>query len=756
MLKKQEEDVKTLFEENAKKYRAKFEEIVSGSRDKNEIEINHILFELSTGLLEKRMYYNYFLAEHYFGSNNAEQAKVFVERAWFFSHFNTDILPLYLQIHESIQDFEAIREAYKRAGMEESKKSNIVKAITYFNKWHYTDATYKKVDMYQYDFDIMDAIERMAKPYKYTYDVEVKEAVGKTKIAFLIFGITHSNSALIKMNKNWLKYSNLKYKTIEIFVVDSKRKVENSQEAMGHIDDFKLLGCEVRLFDDMENKLERLLNISKSIHGIDADVLITGAAMAEFEHIFILATHPAKKTAGFLYGPPEQFCYPFMDEVVGGTFHSLLDAPSQNNIYKQLIFDKQNMVLSTCSKQDIGLPENSIVLMSFGRYTKFQDHQFWKTIVILLKEYSDVYFLVAGPIQEQIPDMLESDIADRIKFFGWINNIQDYLHYADVVLDTYPSGGGLTIKETMEVGIPIVVFENDFKKKYNQNNWSLAYELVGVHELVVERGDFKAWKELVSKLIVDFDFRNAMGKKCREYFDTFLKRKNVLGRIACLGQSVFNLVYKNNASIFLTNQQKVRCDIFMEFISDNRKLPKTDVIKDFIIHKDIIPLIRQQEEFLWMDYINKKYDFEYLIIDSFAELAEQKFTHKKEGWIFSCYYNQLEHSEEFEKIFECNGLLPIENIKTVYAVFFDWYNKIFPNKKIIFIHFSSKFDSAEKFKNRAAEILKGMEEIAVVRPYVINIAIDDSHIFQHEDGAPYHYRDETNEYFANLLKKLIP
>lgn len=521
MARKQEEDKKALFEAGVKKYRSEFEKVVSESTDKNGIDINRMLFTLSTGLLEKRMYLNYFLAEYYFKSKNTEQAKIFVDRAWLFSRFDTNILPLYLQIHESLQDYEAIREAYKRLGMEEAKMRNIANAISYFNQWHYVEAMYRKADIYRYDFDIIDAIERMAEPYRFTHEPVPKKVEGKTKIAFLVFGLSHANSSLIKSNKLYFKHLDMESNRVEIFVIDSKKEVTNRIEAMGHIFEFQRLGCRVHLFEDRVNKVEKLLEISKSIYDFGADILMTGAAMAEMEHAFVIATQPAPKTVGFLLGPPEQFCYPFMDEIVGYSYHPLFDAPVKKSAYQQSTYAKTKSNRSI-KYSDLGIPESATVLISSGRHTKFQNADYWKAIVDILIEYSHSYYLVVGIEFDQVSDYIDERIKERIVFLGWVNNPQEYLMVSDIVLDTYPSGGGYTVADAMSLGIPVVVFENDFLKKFNQNDWSVAYELANIPALTVKRGNFSLFKELLSRLIKDEALRADLGQKCKHYFDTYM------------------------------------------------------------------------------------------------------------------------------------------------------------------------------------------------------------------------------------------
>jgi len=55
-------------------------------------------------------------------------------------------------------------------------------------------------------------------------------------------------------------------------------------------------------------------------------------------------------------------------------------------------------------------------------------------------------------------------------------------------------------------------------KAFDQIDWSPAEEFVPVPPLLVERGDFAAFKELVGKLVVDPEHRRALGQECREAY----------------------------------------------------------------------------------------------------------------------------------------------------------------------------------------------------------------------------------------------
>ena len=155
----------------------------------------------------------------------------------------------------------------------------------------------------------------------------------------------------------------------------------------------------------------------------------------------------------------------------------------------------------------------------------------------------------------------------------------------------------------------------------------------------------------------------------------------------------------------------------------------------------MFPLIQQQQNLNWFKY---KHNWQYLLMDSYSELADQKFTHKKDGWSFCCHYTDINHSEEFNREFICDGLLSVDLLSKAYEDFFDWYEIKYPGKKIIFIHYSSTYDQRPKFAERAQKIREIIISNAQKRSYLIDLYIDDSLYEPNEqDDFPYHYSNAT-------------
>jgi hypothetical protein len=232
----------------------------------------------------------------------------------------------------------------------------------------------------------------------------------------------------------------------------------------------------------------------------------------------------------------------------------------------------------------------------------------------------------------------------------------------------------------------------------------------------------------------------------------FVPKKPVLGRVACLGQSVISA----RSSIFynpvLINQQKTRCDLFLDWINGAPR-PVANSVKKHLNRDYVLPWIEEQERLPW---IEQRGNVRLLLMDSFSELTDQKFTHKKEGWSFACHYNDLIHTPEFSQQFDCFGLLPIDQIEESFSRFFVWFFNRHPGAVVLFLHFPTKFDSRIHFCERAVAIKEIMERISSRHPSIRNISLSDDRVEQSTvDVHPYHFSEQTVNAFVEEWKRSL-
>jgi len=222
----------------------------------------------------------------------------------------------------------------------------------------------------------------------------------------------------------------------------------------------------------------------------------------------------------------------------------------------------------------------------------------------------------------------------------------------------------------------------------------------------------------------------------------------VFGRAACVGQDVFQL--KTAGKYQLINLQKGRLDLLMDWI-EGAPRPRASVVEGHMPRKIVFPMIEQQER---LDWFNSRAKPQFIMMDAYSELTDQQFTHREEGWSFCCHYTDLNPTPDFEKLFEKKGLLPLEDIESTYWRFFDWVERELPLTNVVFVHYSTRFDSREHFKGRADEILRVMNKLQLTKPYIFNLWLHD-HLYNPNEGDsfPYHYSQETYQSLVDIWNK---
>lgn len=228
------------------------------------------------------------------------------------------------------------------------------------------------------------------------------------------------------------------------------------------------------------------------------------------------------------------------------------------------------------------------------------------------------------------------------------------------------------------------------------------------------------------------------------------KRIKILGRVACLGSDLYSLRFRRKYGYRLINQQKVRVDYWMEQLL-NKAGPRPEIVRKYLARPDVYPLIENQATLPWI----AEAEFEFLLMDSFSELTDQRFTHKTEGWSFCCHYSDLNHTSDFDQKFECQGLLHRDQIDVAYTNFFGWFETAHPGKEVVFVHFPTTLDERALYKERGKEILSVITRLQANKPYIKLLSIEDQFVDWNEnDRFPYHFSKSTNTSFVAAWDRL--
>jgi predicted O-linked N-acetylglucosamine transferase (SPINDLY family) len=507
-----------------------FEDLVVNISKGNVVAESILLPFLCSEAKEKRCEINARLASAYTKAGKFEQARVFIQRAWVLSGFSSDLVPLYNEICSSLGDIASIRDVYKRLGLKRAAEGDISGAIHYFDLWQYAYATFNSLDRYEYDFDILESMDRLAGPYRFPLRKRTSSQPGRrTRLAYLVKGVAETGSVLLKIIILFARFHNRSRFELTFFTPETEKTVQNSPTGKENLKLFESCNCKVILAPDLKNTQESILRVGRRIYEAKPDILITSAALADFKHYFLISLHPTPITIGFIQGPPPQFAPLSLDWGIAWVRHPLTDCPVGCSLVdlEEELPRREDVV--PYERHQLNLPEEGILLLSGGRYVKFQDPEFWKAIIDVLGNHPHTIYIVVGVQENQLPflpPMVPAAIKGRIRFFDWRKE-EDYLKIlclADILIDTFPSGGGAILLDAMSLGIPVVSFENNYMKRFDQTDWSVAQEIVSLQEVIVPRRDFVYLKKVISRLIEDKGYRQDISERCRR--DVHEKRGN--------------------------------------------------------------------------------------------------------------------------------------------------------------------------------------------------------------------------------------
>lgn len=448
------------------------------------------------------------------GHSNSYVARLLMDRAFDLWRGECGFIDSYLLRLQADGDAPRLRLAAKRAGLLELARGNLAPALRYFNVGQYAAPSTGGGDYYTYDRDILSAIDN----YPQFVDVTETDSVrspDRVRVAYLVYGASHENSVLIRLLTDFIKHHDQSRFEFGYFSCDVLSASRKSNEAV-----FQSLGAELRASDHLDDGL-CLGETETRLRNFAPDLLIGMAVLADYRNYYLFSRFPSVKKVALCYGPPAQYVPFTADFAISATWHPLIDCPVDGAVVEIEAtlpeLPPNNRKIPEELRQ---IPDEAVVVFAAGRSEKFSETGYWTAILEVLESRPNVYFVAVG--LSRPPGFLEDLIAgsqagERIVTVGWVHNYHDFLLRADVVVDTFPSGGGLTMIDAMAFAIPVVSFSDDYFLPFDQTNWNLGEELLPTEELIVPRNDISRLTEIVSRLVDDPALRALMGNSCRDH-----------------------------------------------------------------------------------------------------------------------------------------------------------------------------------------------------------------------------------------------
>lgn len=146
-----------------------------------------------------------------------------------------------------------------------------------------------------------------------------------------------------------------------------------------------------------------------------------------------------------------------------------------------------------------------------GRAPKLQHPAFWKALALALAENPGLEISVAGAKAEELPAGLVPREA-RLRVLGFSNEVPRLMGEHDVVLDTWPSGGGSVIFEAVSLGRPVISCRtNWYKHRSGDEN---VYNHLVHPELLLEKFSPRPLSALFRRLAGEAGWLERLHQEC--------------------------------------------------------------------------------------------------------------------------------------------------------------------------------------------------------------------------------------------------
>ncbi|UIE37513.1 glycosyltransferase [Leptodesmis sichuanensis] len=166
------------------------------------------------------------------------------------------------------------------------------------------------------------------------------------------------------------------------------------------------------------------------------------------------------------------------------------------------------------AKQQLGLPEDSIVLLSIARAPKYKTINgisFADAHLPLLKQHSQTILLVVGAGDRRDWSDAIQQSGGRILSFNETENTSIYYQAADIYVDSYPFSSNTSLLEAGSYEIPLVSrfpYPSDACAILGADAPGLTNHLIYVQNL-------EEYTAVLSRLVQEEDHRSSLGKATR-------------------------------------------------------------------------------------------------------------------------------------------------------------------------------------------------------------------------------------------------
>jgi glycosyltransferase involved in cell wall biosynthesis len=171
----------------------------------------------------------------------------------------------------------------------------------------------------------------------------------------------------------------------------------------------------------------------------------------------------------------------------------------------------ENIKISRKEKRaELGIPDNSVVLLSIGEMIKRKNHETVLKALVQLKNKNYVYLVCGcGELESYLMNLADKfSISNKVKFLGFRNDIPEICIASDIfVFPSYQEGLPVSVMEAMSAGLPVICARI-------RGNTDLIQD--GYGGFIHAPEDCIGFAQSIDKLIENNELRKEMGKRNKE------------------------------------------------------------------------------------------------------------------------------------------------------------------------------------------------------------------------------------------------
>ncbi len=263
--------------------------------------------------------------------------------------------------------------------------------------------------------------------------------------------------------------------------------------------------------------------------------------------------------------------------------------PIQRNISREM------------AKQELGLPQDCILLLSIARgikYNTIDGISFADAHVSLLQKYRQAILIVVGPGDRPEWKSAIDQTEGRIKVFSETEHTSLFYQAADIYVDSFPFVSNTSLLEAGSYSSPLV-------SRYpypSESSAVLGADMPGLTGNLIRVKSLEEYTNILSRLIEDKDFRQNLGESTRRKIEDTHWGKAWEASLQKVYSHAYNISKIPNP-MYASDQMFVgEPDSLLQHVHD------IDISRDDLIRWHL-PLMPFSERLYYWDFLRKKYGF---------------------------------------------------------------------------------------------------------------------------------------------------